>query len=1226
MQESHSTSICEGEWKSQWDGDILFSHGNSNARGVMICFTKNFDCKIESVSTDNDGRVLLVEMSKDNERFLLVNFYNANNENDQLLALKSLDSLLSKIDFEKNFKPIWMGDMNVIFDVHLDSLGGNPSLKKKSLAFFSKLLAKLDVSDIFRLRFPGDKRYTFRQKIGGSVIHRRLDYIFLCNSLQEQASNIQILPSFLSDHSPVFFTLHNGVDNSRGRGLWKFNNSLLLDKFFEEGIIHTISDTLTTNSNFDPHLTWEILKYEMRKFSIKFSKIKSSTSKLDKEKHENNIKAYESNPIDSSITQDQYDNSKAWLDNWYEEYTKGVILRSKSDWYEMGEKSTKYFLNLEKKNSITNTIRKLSINNIETQNDEEILDHAKSFYENLFKRKSTKTLADCAEFLSNIATPSISEANSAFCDRDLNIDELSNSLDGMKTGKTPGNDGLTIEFYKHFWQHLKQPLFNSVLHSRIKGFLSVSQRQAIIKLLEKKDKDKRYIENWRPISLLNVDTKIISKAFANRLKVVLPEIISHDQTAYVQGRFIGESTRLIADILEVTDLYNISGYILTADIEKAFDSMDHTFLIAALSKFGFGPNFICWINILLSGSESCVINGGKTSKYFKLLRGARQGDPIAAYLFIIALEVFFIMLRSNTEIKQLNIFNHNFLLTAYADDTTFFVKSLDSVKLILDSFDRFSSFSGFRLNTSKCEVCGIGVLKGVNTALCNVKNINLMTDFIRILGYHFSYNKTLSTDKNFLSVVRKIDNLLSVWKMRKLTLIGKIVIFKTLAISQIVSISSITSLPTCILNSLITIHKDFIWDGKRPKVKHSTLVGDYCDGGLRDVDVVSKIKSLKLSWLNRLHDSNHHPWKVIPLHIFTKKFKYNSIFFPNFCWHKSMRFDKIPTFYCDILNFWKEVSAANPITSSAILSECLWNNNLLKIEDDVISPTIFGKNIGTLFVANLFSLDGNLLPWNDFCNSYGVDNKLYFTWLKIIDAVPTHWKRSIKRDIGASRIFCEFVPHLISGAKLYPMSKLTAKELNRFFMKSIFQPPTSQSTILTSMNAITLPWKKIYCLPYLTSVDSYSRMFQFKILHNILFLNKKLHRIGLVDSPLCSYCAQDDETFQHLFLDCSFSKSLWNDIQAFFHGRLNIPSLNLQSATLGFFDSTKDHHAFNNILLIFKLCLYQFRSKKPPTIQVFLNNLVRRESLERNVVFHNPSKVTFHNKKWNFLSFYLASQ
>jgi len=452
------------------------------------------------------------------------------------------------------------------------------------LAFLIKLLAKLDVSDIYRIRYPEKKRFTYRQNIGNKVIHRRLDYIFLSNSLQEYATDIQVLPSFLSDHSPVFFSLQSTIDTKRGRGMWKFNNSLLHVENFRESLIQTIRDTLASNCDSNPHIIWEFLKYEMRKFCIKFSKIRSQTSKIEKEKHENIIKTFESDPQNTTILQEEYAHSKSWLENWYDDYTKGIIIRSKSDWYEQGEKSTKYFLNLEKKNSINNTIRKIFINDVESEDDEAILNHAKTFYENLFERKCNKTSTECLDFLENISLPSISPANNIFCDRELSIDELSDSLDNMSLGKSPGNDGLTIEFYKCFWEHLKQPLFNSAIYSKIHGSLSVSQKQAIIKLLEKKDKDKRYIENWRPISLLNVDTKIISKAFANRLKPVLPNIISHDQTAYVKGRFIGESTRLISDILEITDLYNIGGYILTADIEKAFDSMDHTFLVSALKN------------------------------------------------------------------------------------------------------------------------------------------------------------------------------------------------------------------------------------------------------------------------------------------------------------------------------------------------------------------------------------------------------------------------------------------------------------------------------------------------------------------------------------------------------------------------------------------------------------------------------------------------------------------
>ena len=133
---------------------------------------------------------------------------------------------------------------------------------------------------------------------------------------------------------------------------------------------------------------------------------------------------------------------------------------------------------------------------------------------------------------------------------------------------------------------------NSCHAAKRKKELSTSHRQAVIKLIEKKNKDKRFIKNWRPISLLNVDYKIISKAHASRLKQVLPNLISPQQTAYIKNRFIGENGRLIADIIEITDALNKEGFLVTMDIEKDFDSLDHSFVISVLRKFGFGNNFV----------------------------------------------------------------------------------------------------------------------------------------------------------------------------------------------------------------------------------------------------------------------------------------------------------------------------------------------------------------------------------------------------------------------------------------------------------------------------------------------------------------------------------------------------------------------------------------------------------------------------------------------------------
>ena len=154
----------------------------------------------------------------------------------------------------------------------------------------------------------------------------------------------------------------------------------------------------------------------------------------------------------------------------------------------------------------------------------------------------------------------------------------------MQSNKSPGHDGLTKEFYKTFWNQIKQPFMNSIMEAREEKKLSTSQRQAVIKLIEKKERDKRFIKNWRSISLLNFDCKIIAKALATRLKETLPKLMSFQQTASVKNRFIGEGGRLISDILEISECLNLKVYIVTVDTEKAFDSLSHFFYLLVLKN------------------------------------------------------------------------------------------------------------------------------------------------------------------------------------------------------------------------------------------------------------------------------------------------------------------------------------------------------------------------------------------------------------------------------------------------------------------------------------------------------------------------------------------------------------------------------------------------------------------------------------------------------------------
>ena len=141
-------------------------------------------------------------------------------------------------------------------------------------------------------------------------------------------------------------------------------------------------------------------------------------------------------------------------------------------------------------------------------------------------------------------------------------------------------------------------------------------------------------------------------------------------------------------------------------------------MIVVLKKFGFDSNFINWIKILLTNQESCFVNSGNTTSYFKL---EKRHGPISAYLFTTALEIIFARTKSNPNIKGLSIFNHNYLYTAYADDRMFFVNYQKSIS----------------------EVAGIGSLKGVKITVCDIKCIDITTETIKILGVYFSCNQKL---------------------------------------------------------------------------------------------------------------------------------------------------------------------------------------------------------------------------------------------------------------------------------------------------------------------------------------------------------------------------------------------------------------------------------------------------------------------------------------------------
>ena len=230
---------------------------------------------------------------------------------------------------------------------------------------------------------------------------------------------------------------------------------------------------------------------------------------------------------------------------------RGACVRSKASWHEFGEQSLIYFLNLERQNYENKCITSLINENGSSITDpKEILKEQKSFYQILYSWQNLQVNDPKFDvFFDNDKVEKLNDEQRKNCEGLLTENEYLNALKSFQKNKSPGNDGFTAEFYSFFWKQLGKTMVNSFNYGFHKGELSISQRQSIIRLIPKKNKNLLYLKNWRPISLLNVDYKIASKALALRLKKVLPAIINNTQTGYVEGRFIGEIIRLISDIL-----------------------------------------------------------------------------------------------------------------------------------------------------------------------------------------------------------------------------------------------------------------------------------------------------------------------------------------------------------------------------------------------------------------------------------------------------------------------------------------------------------------------------------------------------------------------------------------------------------------------------------------------------------------------------------------------------
>ncbi len=1182
LQECYSTCDVVNQWSKEWDGICIFSHGTNHSKGVMILLKPGFDMDIKCQFVDELGRYIVIKILIQGKPYVLVNLYAPNTMRDKQLFFRTLCNKLDEMDVSINDELILGGDWNTIQNLHLDRKGGVGNINTKTESF-TELLGQYDLIDIWRCKNENIKRFTYRRKT--PLLFSRLDYYMVSNNMQDSIIAVDILPNIWSDHSAVLLTVKHSLNTKRGNSYWKFNSSLVEDNIYVEQLIHRIEHWKEQYESIqDKRVVWELIKYEIRKFTMSYCSQKKMDNKRSEEQKLRELKVLEveleRHPSDDKLS--EVEQLRQDIELFERNRAKGAIVRSKVQWFEEGEKSTKFFFGLEKHNYLKKYIRKLKLENgLITTDDQRITEELKQFYSNLYK--STVTRRDLPAYLFPVdAIPKITDYDKEMCEELVTIEECLEALKTFKKNKSPGNDGLTVEFYISFWPTIASCLLDSYQWAFEMGELGVSQKQAIISLLAKPGKDREMVKNWRPISLLNVDYKIITKVMSLRLQNCLADLIHPNQSGFISDRYIGESIRSIQDIMAYTDKNKLSGLLLFIDFEKAFDSVEWPFLFKVLEYYNFGNVFRKWISIFYCNISSCVMNNGHTCGYFPLERGVRQGDPLSPYLFILAIEILAIHIRQDLTVSGFTLNRLTQKITMYADDITISVRDVKSAKQVFKIIDSFSRYSGLKINREKSDGMWIGSQKDNPSELFGIK---WPKSPIKVLGVWVSHNNDSACIANFEDKIDKLRKQLHWWKARNLSLSGRIIIIKSIGISKFALLASLVHIPENIIRRVNTEIYNFVWNGKSDKVKRKIVVQDKENGGLDMIDFKHYVKACKCKWIKMYMNGNDATWKYM-FEYFSEKENLGLFLRGNF---ETKELPKsLPLYYLDTIKSWLEIKV-----HSQELTDIIWYNKDIKIgNQSVYNDRLF--KAGIWCVHDLYH-NNAIVPftvWQD----RGVGQQEYMLWRGLVHRCKYKDLAAVVKTVNRGIFYVKGKAIDIDAATLKLIREcFVSKDLDSLKQGDY---KARQKYCIKYGVISNEDWKDIFKCMHSLWLNNCVKDLQYKILYRFLPTNYLLFKMGKVASPACTFCGVSQETIEHFIYDCNNVKNFW--IQVFEKWNYICPTLTIlhdvKLVTFGMFRDFNEieRDAVNIIILLGKYFIWQCRFKGSiPSMTYFIMSLNR---------------------------------
>jgi exonuclease III len=1094
---------CAGQeadniFRSSWrDGEFIHLDSVGAAGGLALMWNPQTVTLLYPFSTRHTLTAYFKSLVS-SEEGAITNVYGPNSIHEKENFLQSLQHIQASICTQH-----WIvgGDFNMILTLEEKS-GGLKRLEPDS-GRFKALIEQLNLVDMETRNgiFTWSNRRT-----GNQHVACRLDRFLVTEALLEsdQAMEVNIMPKSGSDHWPIEFCLNSGL--SPRPKPFRFEKFWLTHPNFQQ-----LAQSWWDQAEID-HGT-HMFKFQQRlknfkAFLKKWNRTTFGDIFLRKKEVENKLEDMQRTLIGGSRTQDLAREEEKLLEELETCREQEEILwrqKSRVQWLKEGERNTKFFHKAMTHRRHINRITQLEDDHgTPIKDHDQIAETLTSFYQDLLTETNTsreEAIQKVTRHIPKLITP---DQNSALL-RPITQSEVDLAVKNMPPGKAPGPDGFTTDFFHHCWEMIKEDVWRVVEESRTSGKVLTALNATFITLIPKEERV-THPKQFRPISLCNVIYKIVTKVIANRLKPILPFIISNEQSGYVEGRQIMDSVILANEVVHSLKSSNTPGMLIKLDLSKAFDRLSWQYMRAVLESFGFSISWIEWILALTSSPFFSILVNGSPARPFHSSRGIRQGDPLSPFLFVIMAEGLGRYLKDAVLDGSLSGLPIHDLHPApshsqFVDDTLLMitptVRDANKLNSILSDF---SDASGMLLNLDKSKLFFFNTPIPVQVHLSTLLGIARSSLPSTYLGIPLSGEsaKSISWDSLLLSLANRLNN----WTFRPLNIAARLILLKSVLQALPTYLFTALAAPVSVIKAIRSIQRNFLWQGHHSNKKWA-LVGweKLCKPkklgglGIRDPGKMNKVMGAKMWWR----------WLQYPQELWARLWKQK--YAPEVHHNQLIRFNE----QVQGSNIWNTAWRNRPLVQQHAFWEVRNGKSALFWQDSwqQLPPLEDMESLQPLKLSLQQNIFNNVQdfwlpsqerqPWRQWKAS-ATDLNIRET----LDLSP--WQECLQARKIPTREGPDILRwgHTSSGSfsvkEAYYLQGTTPGQATDEIWGKIWQP---------------FIWPKISFFLWLTA-------------QNRILTWDNLMKKGFTGPSRCTLCMQSEETMEHLLNTCQYSQQIWD--------------------------------------------------------------------------------------------------